>query len=230
MSYIYNQTKKSTYGYKVIEAPSELPIDLCQLKRDHLFLSPDPNERDSYLTLLIEAAASVAEGLTRRELLSKKFKCYLDVFPNSAIKILRSKLQSVDSIKYYSNGVLTTLPPSDYYITDEDNYAYIDTAANVSNWPYGVDNRKQAIEIIFNAGYGQYSDDIPSDLRLAMMQHIAKVYENRGDCTDMSVTNEGLKFAIQASVPHVCKMIYQKYKILYTDDTNSYVSRDSSWY
>jgi uncharacterized phiE125 gp8 family phage protein len=228
MSYLYNQTRKSSYGYKVIEAPAELPIDLCQLKRDHLFLSPEPNDRDSYLTLLIEAAASVAEALTRRELITKKFKCYLDVFPNAAIKILRSKLQSVDSIKYYSNGTLLTLPAENYYITDEENFGYIDTAIQIS-WPYPVDARKQAVEIIFNAGYGEYADDIPSDLRLAMMQHIAKVYENRGDCADMTVTNEGLKFSIQASVPHTCKLIYQKYKILNTDDTNNFVSRDPYW-
>ena len=106
-------------------------------------------------------------------------------FPNSfsEIEIRKSKLQSITSIEYYKDDVLTTVDSSIYYFTDESDYSTINLKATEA-WPNDADNRKQAIKITFVSGYGATAADVPQGIKSAMLAHIANMYENRGDCID----------------------------------------------
>ena len=147
------------------------------------YLRIDGTDYDAILTPLIKSVRQLAEKITGRDFINKTWKTYLDYFPScEEIEIKKSKLQSINSIQYYTNGVLTTLASSVYYITDEDSYSSI-YLVDGQSYPL-VDCRKQAVEIVFVSGYGASASDVPQALKQAMITHIAYLFENSGDCSD----------------------------------------------
>ena len=193
------------YDYTVATQPTELAVTLTDVKT-HLRISLLDVSQDSYLTFLIKAATLVAEKITKRILITKEFTTYRnELFP--LIQLRQSKFQSLTSFKYLSNGsylsinsaLFTTFISSDYStIVLNDNSEYPD-----------ADNSYHAAQIIFKAGYGIDNTYIPSDLKMALLNHIAYLYENRGDC-DMDVTNDDV---IMNATPNTSKMVYLLYKI-----------------
>jgi uncharacterized phiE125 gp8 family phage protein len=194
------------YGYKIETAPVNLPLTLEEVE-EHLRISVD--SEDDYLTFLIETVRDYFECYTNRTLINTTYKAYLDDFPSSiyyydccdGILIRKSKVSSISSIKYLSDNVLTTWDSSNYYFTDVNSYPKV-YLVNGSTYPT-VDVRKQAIEIIFIAGYGATETSIPSDIKMALLNHIALLYENRGDCVADGT----------CELSCISKSVYNKYRI-----------------
>lgn len=181
--------------------PAIAPAIETGIVKDYLKVPSSLNVDDGMIMGMIGAATAYFEKATGRDLINKTYKCYLDKFPSSnsiyyysgvsslcpkyndnGIKIRKSKLQSITDIKYYANGVITTLPPEDYYITDLPDYSSI-YLVNGKIFPE-VDLRKQSVAITFIAGFGNDSCDIPVDIQNALLQMITYMYENRGDCAN----------------------------------------------
>lgn len=201
------------YGYKVETAPASLPLTLDEVEA-HLRITAD--SEDTYLTFLIETVRDYFESYTNRTLINTTYKAFLDCFYDNSvyyyinscydcccdgILIRKSKLSSITSIKYYSDSVLTTWDSSNYYFTDVNSYSSV-YLVDGSTYPT-VDVRKQAIEIIFVAGYGAAEASIPSDIKMALLNHIATLYENRGDCVADGT----------CQLPCISKSVYNKYRI-----------------
>lgn len=178
-SSIFSQPKE----YILAEDAASEPLTLSEVKT-HLRL--DGSDYDDILTPLIKTARQFGEEITGRDFINKTYKCYLDAFPtycDGRILIKKSKLQSITSIKYYLDDVLTTLDSSIYYITDSPTYASIYLKNNQS-YPVTIDERKQAVEITFVAGYGASASSVPQGLKQAMLSHITYLYKNAGDCAN----------------------------------------------
>lgn len=194
------------YTYEVITPPAIYPISLADVK-DHLKLDPNDDSQDLYLEFLICSVTKYGESYMKRIFINTKFRTYRDIF-NNYIKLRRSKLQSLDLFEYLVNDVFTTVPADLYYNTDETGFSKIVLKAD-EFYPTDIDDRMQAIKIEFTAGYGEEENDVPCDLRLALLNHIAKVYENRGDCdADISTTDNIEKF-----LPQTVLGIYEMYRI-----------------
>jgi uncharacterized phiE125 gp8 family phage protein len=180
----HNQQFIKVNDYTLITGSNKEPITLKEVKA---YLKIDGDDLDNDLDLFIDTVTRKAEQITGRDLLIKTYKGYLDCFPCSSsigIQIQKSKLQSITSIQYLVDGVLTTFDSSNYYITDKQEYAEI-WLFDGKTYPTDVDiNRRQAVEITFTAGFGSKSCDIPKDLINAMLAHINLLNENRGDCAD----------------------------------------------
>lgn len=165
----------------VTDAASE-PVTLSEVKT---YLRIDGTDYDNILTPLITTVRQIAENITGRDFINKTWKTYLDSFPTcyrEGIQIKKSKLQSITSLKYYTDEVLTLFDSSNYYVSEEDTYSSIFIKDSAS-WP-SIDFRKQAIEIIFVSGYGADATYVPQALKQAMLSHIAYLFENTGDCSD----------------------------------------------
>ena len=158
------------------------PITLDYVK-DYLRISS--TDDDTLLGDLITTARNYGEKYIGRDFINKTYVCYLDCFPNSfhSIELRKSKLQSISSIEYYKDDVLTDVDSSIYYFTDESEYSTINLKTTES-WPRDADDRKQTVKITFVSGYGATSADVPQGIKSAMLAHIANMYENRGDCMD----------------------------------------------
>jgi uncharacterized phiE125 gp8 family phage protein len=187
MSALYNHPQYSLVkpiNY-ILTAKSVAPaVELDEIK-EQLRETSGTNAFDTQLLALIDAATQFGENLTGRDFINKSYRCYLDCFPSNCqgIQIRKSKLQSIISIQYYKDGILTPVDSSSYYFTDSNNYSSIYLTEG-SDWPTDIDHRKQALIIEFVSGYGDDSCDIPPLLRQALISHIIALFKNAGDCVD----------------------------------------------
>lgn len=181
--------------YSLLTPAVSPALNLDEVKA-HLKISG--TDYDSQLLGLIEVVTQYAEKATGRDLINKTYKGYADSFSllldsliktgyyptncQDGIQIRKSKLQSITSIQYYLDGVLTTLSSADYYFTDSTDYSSIYLVEG-KTWPT-ADNRKQAVIITFVAGYGDDDCNIPKLLKQAMLSQLTLLFENAGDCAE----------------------------------------------
>ncbi len=190
MSFHVNFGLVTPTNYVLLNDNGLLPLTFDEVLK-HLKLEDSPITDD--VISLISVANLFAEKVLGRDLTNKTYKTYLDNFPcgDGSIQILKSKLQSITSIKYFVDGVLTTLATSVYLITDSSEYSKIFLNTDQS-WPTNVDSRQQAIEIEFVAGYGTDCSQIPDLIRRGLLAHIISLNEHRGDCDHASISKQAL--------------------------------------
>lgn len=192
-------------NYLLMTGTAVTPVSLDEVKAQAR-LDPSDTSEDTYLTSLINTATTFAEGYTGRDLINKTYIAYLDRFPYSqcqGLELRRSKLQSITTLQYYVNGVLTTWSSSNYYITNSADYSAI-YLVSTSSWPSDCDVRKQAVKITFVAGYGADATFVPAEFKQGLLQHITAMYQARGDACDGGC---------EQSLPATAKAIYDQFKI-----------------
>lgn len=146
-------------------------------------LRVDHSDEDTYIDALIDAATKFAEEFTGRAILSQEWKASYRNWPTwvcgfKFFELPRPKLISVDSVKYYNlSNVLTTL--SDSYYNAEGDYPASVTFTSSFSDPGLSDDRRYPIEIVFTAGYGVTSDDVPEMLVQAIRLMVKHFYEIR---------------------------------------------------
>ena len=209
------------FTYEVITPPAGLAVPLDTFK-EHA--KTNASVSDALLTLYLEAAIKYGEQLTRRDFVNRTYKTFRDIFPgtqvfnlnslansgNVGFELRRSKLQTVNSVKYLKDTVLTTVASTVFYNTSENDYSKLLTLPNQA-WPTDADNRLQAIEIEFVAGFGIDDTFVPDCIQEAIMLHATQMLENKGDCEDVS-GSAGLK-AVVNSLPAAAKLIYLQNRI-----------------
>jgi uncharacterized phiE125 gp8 family phage protein len=203
------------FTYKVTVPPAVLAVPLETFKKH---IKATSLEDDELLTLYLEAAIKYCEQFTRRDLITRTYETFRDVFPcsgaglisnqigNIGFEIRRSPLQSIESIKYLKDAVLTTVAGTVYYNTLETDYSNVLTLEGQS-WPSDADNRLQAIQITFKSGFGDSDEDIPDCYQSAIMAHAANMWANKGDCDVASSAD------IQSAVPPSARIIYLQNRI-----------------
>jgi hypothetical protein len=201
----------------VTGAGSTLPVSLSDVKT-WLKVPSTITADDNLITALIKSATATFEKITGRDLINKTYKTYLDSFPcvdglnyytgisslapkynDNGIVLRKSKLQSITSIQYYLDGVLTAWDSSNYYITDLPDYSAIYLVAD-AEFPTDIDIRKQSIVINFVAGYGVDDTYIPEDAKQSLLQFITYLYENRGDCANSKDMQAGMDLFSQFKI------------------------------
>ncbi|MCW8929396.1 MAG: phage head-tail connector protein [Gammaproteobacteria bacterium] len=220
---------KRAYTYKVTVPPAELAVSLDTLK-SHLNITHTLT--DTILTLYLSAAITFAEKYTGRDLITRTYQTKRDFFPlpgenegyysygsipngasslvpsvssNVGFELRKSPLQSVSSITYIdTNNIVQTVPASIYYNTEETDYSEVVLLPD-SMWPTDVMHRMQSITIEFIAGIGDTEADIPADWKIAIMEHAAMLWANRGDCSDSGCSK---------LIPAASKAFYETKRIL----------------
>lgn len=151
-------------GLSLKTKPAGLAVDLAEAKK-HLKIFH--NESDSEVSALVVAAAERVENYTGRALLTQTWTMTLDRFP-LCIRVPRPPLVAVTHIKYLdeSTGVLTTLAADQYRVTQHEEPARIEPAYGES-WPTPRPV-SEAIQIEFEAGYGDTHETVPAVLKHAI--------------------------------------------------------------
>lgn len=205
-------------NYVLVTGTDVLAVSLVEVKA-YLKIPTSFTQEDNLITSIIKASTTFFERITGRDLINKTYKTYIDNFPSqktpyklvgltpaslyyndNGITIRKSKLQSITSISYYLNGILTVWDNSNYYFTDDYDYSGIYLVKD-KVFPE-IDERKQAIKIEFVAGYGADETTIPADIKEALLLMIAFLYENRGDCE------------CSGGVPVMAKNLFSSYIII----------------
>jgi len=183
------------------------PLTINYVK-DYLRIST--TDDDTLISDLITTARNYGEKYTGRDFINKTYISYLDCFPSNYVEIelRKSKLDSIISIEYYKNDVLTTIDSSIYYFTEYNDYSSI-LVKDGKSWPTDADNRKQAVKITFISGYGATDANVPQGIKMAMLAHIANMYENRGDCSDCDIAFKNSKSASLYSPYRLSKTMFE---------------------
>lgn len=188
-------------------APTDEPLTLDEV-REHLRIVG--TDQDNYLARLIAAARSRAERITKRALITQTWRVTVDEFPEW-FNIPKAPLQSVLSINYLdSDGATVALYDSsspqvgvaDFVIDTQSDPARVLLAYGIT-WPTPV-VQANAVSLTFEAGYGDHAEDVPEDLRLAMLLMIGHWFEHRE-----SVSEEDYK-----DVPQSAMWILEDYRVL----------------
>jgi uncharacterized phiE125 gp8 family phage protein len=188
------ETKPIRPDEYILTVPAVSPAVELDAIKEQLREVDGTTDFDDQLLALIGSATQYGERITGRDFINKTYKGFLDCFPSSCdgIEIRKSKLQSITSIQYLKDDVLTTIPASNYYFTQSKDYSTIFLKEGFS-WPTDVDKIKQAIFIEFVAGYGDDSCDLPPLLTQALISHIIALFKNAGDCVEGSEADAQFK-------------------------------------
>jgi len=188
-------------GLKVKTEPSQEPVTLQEVKE---YLRVDDATDERVIRPYIESARRFCEEHTGRALMTQTLTLFLDAFEDienplwegtrtgpylnyykNYIVLPRSPVASVTQVKAYDDAhTATTFAASKYYLDSVREPSRIvlrtgetfPTALRVAN----------AIEVQYVTGYTtQYN--VPEPMRLGILQHIAYLYEHRGDMYDASL-------------------------------------------
>lgn len=162
-------------------APATEPITLAEAKAHLRVLGTDD---DTYITLLAKAARRHVEVVTGRAFITTRFTLTLDEFPcGRKIYLEKAPLKQVVSVKYYNTAnEQETLSTDDYLVHLTTTPGSIELK-NALYWPI-VRYESQAVEIVYDAGYGDAASDIKDiDLLHGLKFLVAHWYSNREPVT-----------------------------------------------
>lgn len=193
------------YGLTLVTGPTVEPITLAEAK---IAARVQWDSEDDYITGLIKAARRHAEQVTKRQLIHATRRITLDYFPRPEMptRTLRrtpagavyrpwwmnesliaawdvgriplpwAPLASVVSITYDdADGVAQALDSEEYRVLADRWPGEIEAA---DEWPETYDH-SAAVRIVFVSGYGATADDVPEDIRQALLWLVAWWYEKR---------------------------------------------------
>ena len=110
---------------------------------------------------------------------------------------------TVTSINYYNDSdTQSTWATSNYYV---DNVSDLGRVYLRDGGTFPTDLRAaNGLEINYTAGYGSSRSDVPSDIKLAMLQYMTFAYEHRGE-------QEG---SASPMLPKILNTLLSPYKIM----------------
>lgn len=164
------------YTYIADGVRSSYPITIDEIK-SHLKIDIYDDDQLDYLNLLISAAVEKAEQFTNRSFINQTWVTYRDSLLEFYV-LEKADTQSVSHVKILnkSNEWITLTSDIDYCFIKKLPYGEI-----LMSKTFDINSKPQSIEIKFVAGYGTASD-VPAALKLTMLQHLAFLYENKGNC------------------------------------------------
>jgi uncharacterized phiE125 gp8 family phage protein len=168
--------------YKVTTEPSVEPITLTQAK---LNLRVDCAADDDLITALIVAARKYCEDYENRAYITQTITMKLNDLPHRIV-LPKPNLQSVTSVKYTdTDGDEQTLSSSLYDVDTYREPGEIVIAYNAS-YP-SIRYTTNGTEIIYKAGYGDASTDVPQDTIQAIYLMINHLYEHREAASEINL-------------------------------------------
>lgn len=169
--------------------PVANPVTLAEV-RLQCNLAADDTSHDDRLNLNISAATRMVERATKRALVTQGY--ILNTIPKTMIELPRPPLQSVTSVHVLDvDGNYALVNAADYQVSANDNPGSI---YMIESWPDWNQYEPEPVKITYVAGYGDASSDVPDDLRLAVLQVCAFLFEHPGD----GMTEQNLPFHLIA--------------------------------
>ncbi len=207
-------------GLTTVVAPQMAPISISDASD---YLRIDHGVDSSFLGLMIDGAVDYVEAYTNRSMINRTLKYSIDYideldyplhdgfsvgpdlyYRNTYLNLPRPPVSSVTHIKFFDDAdTENTFSTDKYYLDNQREPARVKLRRG-EVWPTAL-RVSNAIEVTYVSGYGDTSADVPAQLRLAMLQYVAFIYENRGD----SIT-EGARIA---TVPQAIRTMLDPFRV-----------------
>lgn len=194
---------------KLVEGPSDEPLDVADVRDNHL-RSPNGSAEDAYIATLIASARRMAERITRRALISQRWQLIGSGFPvwypglTNCISVPNPPLVAVTSLTYIdSDGNQQALAEGTDYLVSAPSgptagRAEI-TPAFGKTWPVAR-CQSDAVMVSFTAGYPE--DQIPEDILHGMKLVIGEFYKQRSESVHAPNQNPALIRARDLWLPY----------------------------
>jgi uncharacterized phiE125 gp8 family phage protein len=156
----------------LLAGPAEEPVSLAEAKA---FLKVDDTAEDGLITTLIGAARLHVEGVTGKALLAQSWRIVLDDWPEGgAVKLPVSPLIAVTAITAVDDHGGSHDIALAQFLSEPDRLI---VPRVVTGMP--VLQERQGLEIDYVAGFGTEPEDVPADLRQALLGLVAHWFEHR---------------------------------------------------
>ena len=189
----------------IINQPSNNNIFTLDEIKQYLNIPTISTAKDNELTMLLNMAVEEFCDISQGSILNTTYKSQLYGFhnfdknynnyfyTNNVIRIKRQFIHTVNSIKYLSNGVMTTLPSTEYNVDCQPFYVDI-VSLNENGFPKVdefINNIQKlgTVEVEFIAGFGTTKASIPDKIKRALLSYITYFYTNKGDCNGCGDAN-----------------------------------------
>lgn len=160
----------------LLAGPATEPISLADAKA---FLRVDSADEDSFITTLIAAARLHVESVTGRALISQTWRLVCDAWPEDrVIELPIGPLQSISQIVTYdAQGDPTSLALAQFQ-------PETDVSPGRLFLPQQIDGatllrERGGIEVDFIAGFGAAPEQVPADMRQAVLVLVGYWFEHR---------------------------------------------------
>jgi hypothetical protein len=190
--------------------PAAEPLTLSEAKS---WLRIDGDDDDTLISQLIGTATAAAEQYLRRSLINQTLKLTIDLCNSGFDSILgdgvynlpetllygalphpielpRGPIVSVTSITTYDISNTSSVYSSANYFVDTAGEKIVLNVGSI--WPSNL-RQAAACEVLYVAGYGATASSVPQGIKMAMLIHIASIYEQRGMCEDAMDLPPGAK-------------------------------------
>jgi uncharacterized phiE125 gp8 family phage protein len=189
--------------YEIETAATEEPLLVDEAK---VYLKVETLDDSGLVDALISTVTSQGEKFTNRVFVERTITGKFSQLETSEferypfITIRRAPVSAINSVKVVLDDVLTDVPSTDYQFKESSGFPRILFTDTIS-----CDDVPYPLEVEFVAGYGD-ANAVPADILVALKEHIAFMYENRGD-----VAPDG-----DLPMPVITRSIYRKYRIVNT--------------
>lgn len=197
------------YPYREQSRVAVLPVSLAYVK-EYLHIDAADTAHNDTVTRMLKAARDFFESAANHSLTEITYKTYREAF--GSFEIRKNPLMSTESIKYYDiDDNIQTVTSTDYFIRPMNGYDFV-IFKNDFEAPELSSNVGWPIEIVFKSGYTDQPDVIPEDITDAILAHVAKMFENRGDAFEFSSGN-AVSTISRKFVPRTTKLAIIKYEV-----------------
>ena len=156
----------------LLAGPAGEPVSLAEAKA---LLKVDDTAEDGLITTLIGAARLHVEGTTGRALLAQSWRVVLDDWPpGGMVKLPVAPLMSVTSINAIDDNGASHEIALAQFLSEPDRLIVPRVVVGMP-----VLQERQGLEIDYVAGFGTEPEDVPADLRQALLGLVAHWFEHR---------------------------------------------------
>lgn len=166
-----------------------------------LKIDADITKDDAIITAMIESATSWGEKYTNKDFRQKDWiasfedVCYSKFEQYGFLELKKSPVTTVDSVELSADGVYSTF--TGFVRKQRSSYDRL-----LITGSYNLDDSvAYSFRVTFSSGYA----NLPNPIIDAIKEHVAFLYENRGDAASAGGLNS-------ITVPKQIKMLYDQYR------------------
>jgi hypothetical protein len=194
------------YQLQLVTPPATTVATVAELKD---YLRIDNALEDTRISLMLEAATNMLQDELSLKFIEQVWDIYLDYFPMNGRTVWWDGVQdySIKELSGQAKNITLPLGIGKEFIAfetfDDSNVAIPENVANyifdsVNNqtrvglklgsvWPQTVLRPNNGVKFRIKFGFGAAASAVPGEIRMAVFELVAHMYENRGDQNEMVI-------------------------------------------
>lgn len=193
--------------YEITVPPAEYPVTLAEVKT---YMKITNTAEDDLITDLIIAATEAIEAYTGQYFVTRTVQGDFDSILQTQyerypfIKFRRAPLNTITSVQVVIDSTYT----DESYQLKKRNHGF--TRILFDDFDSSLDDVPFPLRVVTTVGYGD-ADDVPQDIKFAIMGYVNFMHKNRNDCIDASACAQVIHMS---GFPAGVKSTISRYRII----------------